>query len=265
MGVSIFTYGTFYFAYMPTEVHEEEVNFQFSSCPKTQGACSFPNCTLELNPRKHRLMIGQPYRIAVTLDVPESLENQELGMFMSCLTIVGNNGDPIIKICKSSILEFKPIMVDRSSLLRVMETMVFSPLLLTGATSQKQRLDIVYTSEFYNDPGNMAARIEMEIQSQFIQIYSSHLRIHAELSGLRYVMHHHPWLSSLSGILANVAVLTIIILISWTRLFAPDAETLHESQGYQINENIQGEEVQEIGTLSESLNSHVEFTDLVRK
>lgn len=130
----------------------------------------------------------------------------------------------------------RPILVDRSSLLRVMETMVFSPLLLTGATSQKQRLDIVYTSEFYNDPGNMAARIEIEIQSQFIQvgsqndsliklsflrgraqIYSSHLRIHAELSGLRYVMHHHPWLSSLSGILANVAVLTIIILISWTR------------------------------------------------
>ena len=184
-----------------------------------------------------------------------------------------------------------------------METMVFSPLLLTGATSQKQRLEIVYTAEFYNDPVNMAARMELEIQSQFIQvgsqndsliklsflraqIYSSHLRIHAELSGLRYVMHHHPWLSSLSGILANVAVLTIIILISWTRsvsassrprtndkyyhfyfsrLFAPDAETLLESQVYQINENMEGEQVQEIGTLSENLNSHVEFTDLVKK
>ena len=200
----------------------------------------------------------------------------------------------------------RPILVDRSSLLRVMETMVFSPLLLTGATSQKQRLEIVYTAEFYNDPVNMAARMELEIQSQFIQvgsqndsliklsflraqIYSSHLRIHAELSGLRYVMHHHPWLSSLSGILANVAVLTIIILISWTRsvsasssrpstndkdyhfcfsisrLFAPDAETLLESQVYQIDENKEGEQVQEIGTLSESLNSHVEFTDLVQK
>ena len=62
--------------------------------------------------------------------------------------------------------------MDRSSLLRVMETMVFSPFLLTGATSQKQRLDIVYTAEFYNDPGNMAASIEMEIQSLFIQVGS---------------------------------------------------------------------------------------------
>ena len=30
-------------------------------------------------------------------------------------------------------------------------------------------------------------------------------------------MHHHPWLSSLSGILANIAVLSVIMLISWTR------------------------------------------------
>ena len=64
----------------------------------------------------------------------------------------------------------RPLLVDRSSLLRVMETLAFSPLLLTGFTSQKQRLDIVYTLEFYNDPVNMAARIEMEIQSQFIQV-----------------------------------------------------------------------------------------------
>ena len=42
----------------------------------------------------------------------------------------------------------------------------------------------------------------------------------AELSGLRYIMHNHPWVSSLSGILANIAVLTTICLISWTRLFS---------------------------------------------
>ena len=57
-------------------------------------------------------------------------------------------------------------------MLRVMETMVFSPLLLTGFTSQKQRLEIVYTTEFYNDPVNMATRIDIEIQSQFIQVNS---------------------------------------------------------------------------------------------
>ena len=47
-------------------------------------------------------------------------------------------------------------------------------LLLTGFTSQKQKLEIVYTEEFYNDPVNMASRIEMEIQSQFIQVDSKY-------------------------------------------------------------------------------------------
>ena len=73
MGVSIFTYGTFYFAYMPTEVplsnnadicdgaaevHEEEINFQFSPCESSPGPCSFPNTSLKLDPRRHR---SQPF------------------------------------------------------------------------------------------------------------------------------------------------------------------------------------------------------------
>ena len=39
-------------------------------------------------------------------------------------------------------------------------------------------------------------------------------------------MHNHPLISSLSGILANIVVLTTIILISWTRLFSQDKQLL---------------------------------------
>ena len=58
----------------------------------------------------------------------------------------------------------------RSWLLRLLETLVYSPLLLTGATTQRQWLEISYFTEFYNDPGNMAATITITIQSQFIQV-----------------------------------------------------------------------------------------------
>ena len=91
-GVSIFTYGTFYFAYMPsevfalnnkvlelvviTQVHDEEINFQFSPCLTSPGPCSFPNASLKLDRRKHRLMTGQPYRLSLSLELPESSENQ---------------------------------------------------------------------------------------------------------------------------------------------------------------------------------------------
>ena len=43
-------------------------------------------------------------------------------------------------------------------------------------------------------------------------------------------MHNHPWISSLSGVLANIVVLTTIILISWTRLFSQDKQLLETSR-----------------------------------
>ena len=47
------------------------------------------------------------FRIIRTILIKSMFSSQELGMFMSCLTVVGNNGNPIYKICKSRILEFK--------------------------------------------------------------------------------------------------------------------------------------------------------------
>ena len=90
LSVSVFTYGAFYFAYMPAEVrtfqlflynpplqvHEESLNFQFSPCISTSGVCSFPNATLVLDPRNHRLMIGQHYSIDLLLEMPDSVANQ---------------------------------------------------------------------------------------------------------------------------------------------------------------------------------------------
>ena len=222
---------------------------------------------------------------------------QELGMFMSCLSVVGTNGNDIERSCKSSILEFKWVtctayrvrMTDnvlRSGLLRTMETLVFSPFLLTGTTTQRQWLRIVFFEEFYNDPSNLASQIRIQLQSQFVQvfwlstnirewlspsqIYSSKLTIQAELSGLRYVMHYHPWISSLSGILANIAVLSIIILISWSRwgivtnifisvstfrFFSPETEMI-ESQVVQLNQETNLSDGVEMTNI-ESLDGHL--------
>ena len=53
--------------------------------------------------------------------------------------------------------------------------------------------------------------------SKTVQVYSARLQVHAELSGLRHIMYHHPWISSVSGIIANIILLTTIIIISYTR------------------------------------------------
>ena len=58
------------------QVHDEEINFQFRPCLGRPGPCSFPNTSLRLDSRKHRLMVGQPYRLSLSLELPESSENQ---------------------------------------------------------------------------------------------------------------------------------------------------------------------------------------------
>jgi len=226
LSVSVFTYGAFYFAYMPAEVHEESLNFQFSPCISTSGVCSFPNATLVLDPRNHRLMIGQHYSIDLLLEVPDSVANQELGMFMSCLKIMDTNQRVTQTSCKSSILEF------RSPLLRLMETLLFSPFLILGTTTQRQWVTVTYFTDFLDNASTPASQIVVELQSKFIQVYSANLQIHAKLSGLRHIMYHHPWLSSVTGVIANIIILTILILISSARFLMPSDEFPAEELGW---------------------------------
>eukprot|EP00088_Acartia_fossae_P069122 TRINITY_DN893_c0_g1_i2.p1 TRINITY_DN893_c0_g1~~TRINITY_DN893_c0_g1_i2.p1 ORF type:complete len:335 (+),score=53.88 TRINITY_DN893_c0_g1_i2:37-1041(+) len=214
ISIAVFMYGTFYYAYMPLEMHEEPVNLQFRACPDQMGLCSFPNASVHLHP-KIKLMQGQPYSISLRLEVPDSVNNQALGMFMSCLEVVYSNKNKEHS-CKSSILEF------RSELLRIIETMAYSPFFLTGTSTQRQWITINYFSKFQDDPHFPAKELILEVQSKYIQVYSATLLVHAEFSGLRHIMYHHPWISTVTGVLSNVVILTLIILMSWTRFFTPE-------------------------------------------
>lgn len=218
VSASLFMYGTFYYAYMPKEIHEVDVNFQFDPCVDTMGMCSFPNASVNLDGKKQRLMTGQPYSINLLLEVPDSPTNQALGMFMSCLHIHTKDRKTIGDTCKSNILEF------RSDLLRVMETLAFSPFLLTGSTTQRQWINVNYFTEFMDDPHSPATDLTLVLRSKFLQVYSASLQVHAEFAGLRHIMFHHPVLSTVVGVSSNMFILAVIILISWSRFFVPEVE-----------------------------------------
>ena len=64
-------------------------------------------------------------------------------------------------------------------------------------------------------------------------------------------MHNHPLISSLSGILANIVVLTTIILISWTRLFSQDKQLL-EPSGEIMEERADMKILETIETLTDN-------------
>jgi len=226
VSLAIFLYATFYHAYMPVEVHEENLELQFQPCDTKPALCSFPNASWILNRNKKQLMAGQPYSVALLLEVPDSPTNQGLGMFQSCVT-VGTVRGARERSCRSSILEY------RSEMLRFIETMVLSPLFLTGVTTQRQWVRVNYFTDFQDDPSSPTTDFFLEIQSKFIQVYTAKMEIHAQLSGLRHLMYHHPWVSSVTGILANILTLSIIILMSWSRFLGPELE-MEQTQKAEI-------------------------------
>jgi len=217
LAVSVFLYGTFYYAYMPVEMHHLPIHLQFEPCADSTLRCSYPSAQLNLK-RNQKLLQGQTYSISLKLDIPDSPVNEDHGMFMSCVKISSTSGEQIGEACKSSISEY------RSSLLRTMETISYSPALLTGFSAQKQELHINYFSNFQTDPHTPAEVINVEIRSKHLQVTEASLEIHAELKGLRHLMYRHPWVSSFLGVSTNILILTTIILISWARFLQPDAE-----------------------------------------
>jgi len=181
--------------------------------------------------------------------VPDTQANEDHGMFMSCLSIASRSGVMIDRSCKSSMLAY------RSGLLRVMETLFFAPSLLLGFSAQKQELQVDYFSQFETNPHTPGEVLTVEIQSRHIQVKEATMEIVAELRGLRYIMHRHPWISAFVGVGSNLAMLVMIILVSWTRFLTGDSNTRATTRGEETVETEQEEETENLTAASDDDNS----------
>lgn len=58
----------------------------FRSCDEKKGICSFPQAHVQLTKKQQLLMVGQPYKVNLHLEMPESPANKELGKVSDCIT-----------------------------------------------------------------------------------------------------------------------------------------------------------------------------------
>jgi len=230
--VAVFLYATFYYAYMPVDLYKMPINFTFEPCSSTASKCSNPIGEIRLG-KDEKLRQGQTYSMNLRLELPDNDVNQNHGMFMTCVSVFAREDHVIKKACKSSIAEF------RSSFLRILETIAYSPFLLLGLSTQKQVIHINFFNEFQTDPRLMGERIEVEIQSKHIQVIKADLEIHAELKGLRYLMYKHSWISATFGIGSNILILFVIIVSSWTRFLTAHTEKVEKEEDVNCNHESQ--------------------------
>ncbi|XP_007244576.3 seipin isoform X1 [Astyanax mexicanus] len=223
--VSIFLYGSFYYSYMPTVSFSTPVNYQYrTDCESTDSVlCSFPmaNISLLKNGREQVMMYGQPYRVSLELEMPESPVNEQLGMFMIKMSCYTKDGTVVSTVARSAMLHY------RSSLLQTLSTLFFSPLLLTGMSEQKQLVEVELFSGYKSDSYHPTTGAVIEIQSRRVQIYSAQLRIHAYFTGIRYLLYNFPLTSAVIGVASNFTFLSVIVLFSylqfiWGGLWPPE-------------------------------------------
>ncbi|CAG7720619.1 unnamed protein product, partial [Allacma fusca] len=200
------------------------------SCEKRnhEGMCTFPTANVTLTKRQQLLMVGQPYRILLEMEMPESPSNQNLGMFMVCLDLNDKEGVNIDHACRSAMLHYK------SYLHHAIYTLFFSPFLLSGSSEEKQIVQVELFTGFEEDPNRPITEAVIEIQSHHVEIYKTSLQIHAHFTGLRYVMFHWPFVSAVVGITTNLFFLSIIAFLSWFKFFSPKQVTY--PVGYDSNQ-----------------------------
>ncbi|XP_022918089.1 seipin [Onthophagus taurus] len=210
--LSILMYVSFYYAYVPKVAYEKPVHLQFDTCEYESGLCSFPSAHVELTTRQQFLMLGQPYKMELVLEMPESPANKNLGMFMVCVDFRGKQRKLISRSCRSTMLHY------RSSTLEFLYTVALSPFLMMGSLEEKQDVAVELYEDYEEIENNAVTDIYVEIQSRKVEIYSAKFLINAKFTGIRYIMFNWPVLSACIGITTNLFFIALIVMISWYQL-----------------------------------------------
>ena len=59
LGIAIFIYGSFYYAFVPLPIHQGPVHLIFEPCQEKMGKCGYLNATINLSERNPILMTGK--------------------------------------------------------------------------------------------------------------------------------------------------------------------------------------------------------------
>ncbi|XP_035767496.1 seipin-like isoform X3 [Neolamprologus brichardi] len=203
--IAAFLYGTFYYSYMPQATFSAPVNYYYRTDCESPASflCSYPMANISLiRNKKHVLTFGQPYRMSLQLEMPDSPTNRELGMFMIKTTCFSQDGEQVA----------------------------------SSARSGKHQLS-ASSSRFYA-PSVTAV---IEIMSSRVQIYSSDLYIHAHFTGIRYLLYNFPVISAIVGVSSNFTFLGFIFIFSYMRLLF-QAKPQRFRMSWTEENNQQGEE-----------------------
>lgn len=105
-----------------------------SGCDRYRPVCSFPQGTVRLRDPVKLLSADQEYSVSVSLDMPESEVNRQLGMFMVNISFISSSGQVISSSGRHLMLRY------HSQLVRYMSTLFYWLPLVLGFSEERQVL-----------------------------------------------------------------------------------------------------------------------------
>ena len=233
-----------------------------------------PSANVRLTEEPWLLRTGVNYDISITLDMPESVTNKDLGMFMIEMTLYGKKSAKIAarkhketaeslgEDCDESYTDFtepeldsddmsvvrkisvparqtsrRPAMLRyRSPLLQYLETFAFSFFLIPGLTEQKQTVRVFMFDMFLDNPDDKITHAKIELSKPLIQLYGAHVHVDAHFTGLRYLMY---WWPVITGFVISSMIgfnISIALLALWVKI--RESYAGERDHGYEAIEDL---------------------------
>jgi hypothetical protein len=152
------------------------------------------------------LASGQKYDFILTLDMPETKVNFDIGMFMAETRLRTADGGIVAKSARPLILR------QYSWLIQSGQTILWFLPLLFGVMEQTQSVSVVCIDGFVEAYQTPLAGAEIILSHPRVQIYTATLSVVAQLEGIRYYMYHWFLLSAIIGV-GTIAAIEVIFLM----------------------------------------------------
>ncbi|RUS80341.1 hypothetical protein EGW08_011910 [Elysia chlorotica] len=206
---AVLSYLAFYSTYVPTAEIRKPVHLSFSVCPSGTGICSFPSANVsfwnEEGTRQDFLGAGQAYSMTLTLEVPESSRNRDLGMFVIVVKMFDRNGMVSLTSERSTMLRYMSIIS------RVLDFLGWMPLYFFGFKEHKQTLSVMMFPHLVDDYYHPSVGARVEIRSHGLEIYSCMLILAAKFTGLKYYLYYWPVTSTMFAFLWNFIIFAMML------------------------------------------------------
>jgi len=229
ISLAVTLYGALYWAVLPSSATTLPVKWDFTSCEVVGQPCSFIRSEVKL--LRKQMVRGSRYNVELLLDVPDSPANREVGMFLACSTLLPTN----TTTCTSALVPYRSLIVTS------LESVLLLPLHIARLTSSTSILSIPLLDNHTESDTTLSptSSILLELQTSKLQISNSRLKIWpCDLSGIRYLMYHHPLLSTLLGVTTILTVTCLTAALAIAKFLQPHRVVVAPSTRTKSNHDL---------------------------